>query len=84
MQPPKPTIRFCVHNTTCLDERERLVNAGCELRDCLGRCGPCFDRRFVAVGETVIEGDDYDTIMHEAQRIADSDGADSEDACQNA
>jgi uncharacterized protein YuzB (UPF0349 family) len=82
MPGPKRTIRFCVNNTISLAERERLVAEGCEMRDCLGRCGPCFDRRFVAVGTEIIEGDDYDSILAEARRVASTapELADSQNA----
>ncbi|MFK7882760.1 MAG: hypothetical protein AB8F26_01075 [Phycisphaerales bacterium] len=75
MPPPKPTIRFCVNNTTSLAEREQLLSAGCEVRDCLGRCSQCFDRRFVAVGKQIIEGDTYDAILEIAQRVMDPNRA---------
>jgi len=69
MPTPSRTIRFCVNNTSILREREQLIESGCEIRDCLGRCSECFDRRFVAVGDTVIEGDSYEEILKRARAL---------------
>lgn len=63
--------RFCVNNPRSLPERQRLLDAGFEARDCLGRCSACFETRFVMVGARVIEGPDYDTIIAQALARAD-------------
>lgn len=64
------TIRFCVNNPRSLEERQLLLDSGCDLRDCLGRCSACFDERFVMVGREVIEGPDFPSIIAQARAVA--------------
>ncbi len=67
--PDTPHIQFCSQNPRGLAEFDWLIAAGCELRDCLGRCSLCFETRFVVVDETLtIEGEDYAAILAEAAR----------------
>lgn len=66
MESPCP-IQFCTLNPRSLAERQELIDAGCEPKDCLGRCSRCFDARFVVAEGIVVEGDDYATIIARAR-----------------
>ena len=63
-------IRFCVLNPRSNRERDALVAAGCEMRDCLGQCSLCFETRFLEVNQTIIdEPDDYDALLAKARKL---------------
>lgn len=66
---PRP-IRFCTQNPRTNAERQALLDAGCVLRDCLSNCSRCFYTRFLCVDDEPIEGDDYESILAEARRLA--------------
>jgi uncharacterized protein YuzB (UPF0349 family) len=74
MQAPCP-IQFCTLNPRSLAERQALIDAGCEPKDCLGRCSRCFDARFVVADGIVVEGDDYATIIARAKAFCDKRAA---------
>ncbi len=70
--PDQPgAIRFCTQNPRTNAERDALLAAGCVLRDCLSNCSRCFETRFLCVGDTSIEGEDYETILAQARALLD-------------
>lgn len=71
MSHPEQPILFCINNPRSLQERQQLTDAGCVSRDCLGVCSRCFDTRFVAVRDEIIEGDSYERILADARRAAE-------------
>ncbi len=62
----KTRIRFCVNNPRSLAERNALIEAGYECRDCLGNCTRCFETRFLEIDGKNIEGDSYNEILRSA------------------
>lgn len=64
-------IQFCTLNPRSNEERDWLVGAGCEQRDCLGQCSLCFETRFVVADTLTVEGEDYETIVAEARRVCE-------------
>ncbi len=69
---PQPCpIRFCTLNPRSNQEREDLIAAGCEQRDCLGQCSLCFETRFVVADGMTIEGKDYPSIIDQARRYCE-------------
>lgn len=80
MSQPEQPILFCINNPRSLQERQQLTDAGCVSRDCLGICSRCFDTRFVAVRDEIIEGESYERIIAEARRAAQR----APDTAQNA
>lgn len=63
-QPNYPKhIRFCVNNPRNILEREGLIRAGYQCRDCLSNCTQCFETRFLEIQDTFVEGDSYEHIL---------------------
>lgn len=68
--PDRCPIRFCVLNPRSNEERDALLAAGCEMRDCLGQCSLCFETRFlVADTATLDEPDNYTALLDAAKRL---------------
>jgi uncharacterized protein YuzB (UPF0349 family) len=73
MSEPCP-IRFCNLNPRSNAERASLLAAGCEQRDCLGRCSLCFETRFLVADTLTIKGEDYESILAEARAACERIG----------
>lgn len=74
MSEPCP-IQFCTQNPRSNEERDWLIAAGCELRDCLGQCSMCFETRFVVADTLTVEGEDYEAIVAEAKKACGGMGS---------
>ena len=59
------SIRFCVNNPRSLAERNALIQAGYECRDCLSNCTRCFETRFLEIDGGLIEGASYEQILED-------------------